>query len=77
MSHPVIYVEWIDSESDHGWESFSDLEFDNTPVKSVGWLVKEDSAWICLAVCVTDNSCNPRISIPKRSVIRIVTLEIP
>ncbi len=69
----LVYVEWLDSESEQGWHKISELKPDMTPIKSVGYLVVDNPHRIVLGPNYDEKNeavCQP-ISIPRCSIITI------
>lgn len=46
----VVYLEWVDIVTDHGWEKVSDIKLKCAEIKTIGFLIKEDSKNIALAL---------------------------
>mgnify|MGYP003631815903 FL=1 len=65
----IVYIEWWDALSDCGWED--DVEPNIHPVLSVGFIVSEDKAAICIAAAISDGQSNSRLHIPKGWITKI------
>ncbi len=83
---PMVLVEWRDSSSTTGnvWKTVEEAirvaKEETTPCVSVGFLVHEDAEWIVLVPHLSvfppieDSQGSGDMTIPRCSVIRIVTL---
>lgn len=71
----IVFVKWIDAHHDHisDWTTLSEIEFPDTKIESVGFLVKEDKEHIMIAStrCVSDNNVCGFFTITKRQIIEI------
>ena len=65
----IVYIEWWDALSDCGWED--DVKPNIHPVLSVGFIVSEDKAAICIAAALSDEQSNSRLHIPKGWITKI------
>lgn len=63
----VYMVEWIDSESDHGWGKIKDSEISTALCITIGFLVKENKDFIMMSHSwdKENDSINGTIQIPK------------
>ena len=82
---PLVYVEWVDSATVHGWHSLDELQRDCTSVlmQSVGWIVKETDDTLMLSAhlhketdehdavrMAADATAIPKVAITMRRVLR-------
>lgn len=64
--YPLVKLEWIDAETDHGWESADEKNPTVPLVTTVGFLIKDTEELVSIASTVGDDrSHNSRINIPK------------
>lgn len=70
----VIYCQWIDSETTHGWEPISDGEM--PLVHSVGVYLNETEEYLQLAHSIdpSNENANGTIKIPQVAIKKIRTL---
>ena len=78
--YPLVYITWIDAESDNGWEDESALDAwikKERLVHDVGWLVREskDSVIIVNQLC-TDGDTGNRTKIPRGMIKEIKKINI-
>ncbi len=64
MPSKVVYLEWLDAASDHGWMKQKKLGLDR--VRSCGFLIEEDELEITLALSVAEGEMNAVMCIPKK-----------
>ncbi len=75
----IIVVKWRDAHHDHisDWTGIDDIEFPNTLITSVGFLVKEDEHHLMIASTKTDSE--PMVcgffTITKRQIISVTRCE--
>ena len=73
----LVLIRWIDAQADLGWKEASEVQVDNPPVYSVGWVTKQTKDAIVLAGDIgLDASNNRRIEIPKGMVQEISEIEV-
>jgi len=76
----LTLIEWMDScLAKAGWESLSELELDTQPIRSVGWIVKEDDSRVALvshqgATDDEDREVYGVMVIPKRAILERLPL---
>lgn len=64
LKYPVVYVEWVDAETEGGWEE--EKEIGKLPVcATLGFLVKETEDTIVVASTYESTHTNARIKIPR------------
>lgn len=81
----LVYVEWVDSATVHGWNSVDELQDDCGTVlmQSVGWVIRETEAMLMLAAHMhkdipengavrqaADATAIPKVAITMRRVLR-------
>ena len=66
MTDKIVYVEWIDSSSNHGWCDAGDAAVHDLRCVSIGFLIAENDASITVAAsqCVPTGSVDAPITIP-------------
>lgn len=76
MNPKILYVEWIDSQSQADWTKLNELDNELHMTISVGFLVKETDKHLCLALSWDKQTgsvncwCDiPKVSIKKKRVI--------
>lgn len=81
LGRPLVIVVWKDAESINEWTSIDDFKrwIDEEPevVNSVGWLVRNDDAWVIIVATVGDDEVGEAMKIPKRWVQDIRTILMP
>lgn len=68
IKHQVLYVEWIDPTSCEDWDDLNEVkEFNPYIVRSCGFLIREDEAFMTLALSFIEenNQCSNYLVIPK------------
>jgi hypothetical protein len=60
----IEYIEWVDANASCGWYSGLQLP-DIAPVKTIGFVVREDKDQIVFALNVAGEDYNGSIAIPK------------
>lgn len=73
----IVYVTWIDSSTDDGWQDANELDERPDLVHSVGFLVKETDTLLVIANSydpATGHS-NGRMSIPLVSIQKVKTIK--
>ena len=67
MKHNLVEIQWIDSETNSGWESVDKIEPPTSTVLSLGFLIYEDSDFLILVADFdeAEDMCNRAIAIPK------------
>lgn len=77
--YPLVEVEWIDAETEHGWE---EVEFPTELpiVTTIGFLIKEgkdknDNEYLLIASTYSDGQTNGRFKVPKGMVKKITILK--
>jgi hypothetical protein len=71
----IISVVWIDSGISviNRWENpeeiLKDIDLEKKPVKTVGFLLKEDDDWIVLATSLNERSINGGFAVYKKNII--------
>jgi hypothetical protein len=75
---PLVYVTWLDAESDGDWQSIEDLEDHLPEVHTVGLLIKESKSMITLAQNFDDKNehVSNIISIPTAWCVNMQSLGI-
>jgi len=64
---PLVEIEWYDAETTHGWETDEEVDSENVPIYTVGFLIKrtEDLVVIASSIDKTNGTqSNGRIKIP-------------
>ena len=69
--YAIERVTWIDPASDSGWNRISDLDGKGVAIETVGYVVKETKASVCIATSVSEfgKALDP-ITIPKVNIQR-------
>lgn len=78
MTFPFFVVDWLDSALNlDGWISLEDIpEVDVLPIRSVGWLLKENDKGIVIAPNIAHNQASELINIPKCCIIQMHRLNL-
>lgn len=63
--HPLVEIQWIDAETDHGWEEDHEVEVELPIAVTIGFLVRETDDAFLIASTYSGTSTNARIKIPK------------
>ena len=79
---PLVEIQWVDAETDYGWESVSELDHELPVVVTVGFLVKHSTdknghGVYIIASSYGSGACNSRIKIPKGMVVKETVLYMP
>jgi len=74
----IVYVTWVDSFSEHGWQRKLPPEEDSLGTVSVGWLIEESersiaisSSYGCRVPEGEDFSLDSPLRIPKAAILRM------
>lgn len=59
----IVFIEWIDASTTHGWSSLDDLGIETC--FSAGFLVRETDEDISIAAAISEHQVNATITIPK------------
>lgn len=74
-SPKLVMVKWIDAfHLDNGWMFGADPEFDNNPVFTTGFLMKETKDGLLISQTWFEEDCANVIGIPKGMVLNIIEL---
>lgn len=74
----IVLIEWVDAESDVGWETPSPDDADELPIcESIGWIIKEEATFLIIAADHDDTNghYNRRIKIPLGMVKNVYPLK--
>lgn len=76
MTRKLYYVEWIDASSLTGsWQQERDVkDLAATPIKTVGWAVKETKDELVLVSSWSPDCVDGNICIPRRAIVRTKVL---
>ena len=72
MKYPMVEINWRDACTDHGWLTGEEVskDSDDELALTVGFLVRENQAFIWVASTVdSDGANNARIKIPKAMIV--------
>lgn len=64
---PLVELVWFDAETTHGWETDEEVNSENVPIITVGFLIKKTEDLIVIASSIdkeTGNQSNGRIKVP-------------
>ena len=64
---PLVEVEWFDAETTHGWETDEEVNSENVPIFTVGFLIKRTEDLVVIASSIdklAGTQSNGRIKIP-------------
>lgn len=78
MVNNKVWIEWLDSHGiDNGWQDRNDLKA-LLPVKivSMGWLCDEGDDYYTIAMSISDDVIDGRMTIPKCCVLRILRMDV-
>lgn len=76
---PLVEIVWLDAETNHGWELDSDVDVENVPIITVGFLIRTSPDIIVIASSIDKNAgdqSNSRIKIPSGMVQSIRELNV-
>ena len=70
MLPPVVYLEWVDSDHDPGWQDTDKVKAKRVvvPVPSVGFIVCEDDNSITITSSVAPDEVLSPLTIPKNAI---------
>jgi hypothetical protein len=66
----ILHIEWLDSETDHGWHRIEDLEHELGLTHSTGFLIHESDVFLLIAHSYDPDteSANGLMTIPKGAI---------
>ena len=64
IPYKLVSVTWYDAAAESGWGKPEAISGPHNCV-SVGWLVRDETDWICLAGTIGGGEANQTISIPR------------
>jgi hypothetical protein len=75
----VVYLEWLDSESDHGWHETARVQEKRVllAVRSVGFLICEDGESVTITTSVSPHEVNDPLTIPKVAIVKRRAVKVP
>jgi hypothetical protein len=75
----LLYIEWLDHATDHGWKDWSDTEDVKVRhvCRSVGWVISENEDYLVLGANVNDMEHNLRSYLLRKCIINRVELDDP
>ena len=74
----LLYIEWLDSKGiTNEWEYFDEImPMKPNTCRSIGFLIEETKEYKTLAPNISETQVLGRITIPLRSIIKIVELKV-
>lgn len=81
----ILYVEWVDAQSYHGWTSNNLVKHDNNKgskngfIVSCGVLVDETEEFVTISPGIDEmnGNCNNPLTIPKKWILKRKWLKVP
>ena len=73
----LVEIIWLDAETNHGWETDDDVDVEEVPIVTIGFLIKQTEHLIVIASSIdkeTGKQSNGRIKIPVAMVQSIKTI---
>lgn len=77
-SYKLVYIEWVDAESNHAWVDNNELAQEKDKigfVKEVGWVIESDKKFITLCSQLNGDLFGNRTTIPKHLIKKIVNVQ--
>lgn len=74
---PLVEVVWNDAETTHGWETDAEVDTEQVPIITVGFLITRSDHLVVIASSidkVTGQMSNSRIKIPLAMVVSVTEL---
>ena len=66
----AVYLEWLDSIAIFGWQDETAHKEVMKPIKSIGWIVKEDKNSITISTSLGHKDYHSPLTIPKVAVVK-------
>ena len=74
MDYPINYIEWLDSESSHGWVMKKDITYQLSPIHTIGYVLNENESVIVITASVSEHCVDSPMTIPKFAISKRITI---
>ncbi len=74
MEYEINYIEWLDSESSHGWVMKKELTCQMSPINTIGYVLKENDSVIVISASVSEHCVDSPMTIPKFAITKRITI---
>lgn len=76
---PLVEVVWNDAETTHGWEDEGEVDTEQVPIITVGFLIAKSDHIVVIASSIdkgTGQMSNARIKIPLAMIVSVTELSV-